>query len=83
MALYDRVERLLAATPEAAFKLDPKPGWPADLLDRLAALDRVEILDLKGLYEDEAVGRRRLAERGRRRPVPAGRAAARDGGCRR
>lgn len=48
---FERVEELLDANPEAEFKLDPTPEWSDTLLARLAATDRVRVLDLKGLYD--------------------------------
>ncbi|MEF8831837.1 MAG: hypothetical protein V5A23_09925 [Halobacteriales archaeon] len=53
---FDRIEQLLAANPDAEFKLDPEPDWSDRLIDPLADLDRVRVLDFKGLYEDETVG---------------------------
>jgi hypothetical protein len=52
---FGRIERLLDANPDLEFKLDPTPEWSAALIDRLADLDRVRVLDLKALYEDTDV----------------------------
>ena len=41
--------------PELEFKLDPTTDWDAELIGRLAATDRVRILDLKGQYEGTPV----------------------------
>jgi hypothetical protein len=48
---FSRVETLLAANPDAEFKLDPTEAWDDALVERLAATGRVRILDLKGHYE--------------------------------
>jgi hypothetical protein len=48
---FERVERLLEVAPGSEFKLDPVPDWSDDLIERLADLDRVRVLDLKGFYE--------------------------------
>ena len=47
-----RLERLLEITPNLEFKLDPENDWTPDLVERLADLDRVRVLDLKGHYGD-------------------------------
>ena len=44
------VAERLAQHPDLHFKLDPTPGWDELLIAQLAALDAVEIADLKGLY---------------------------------
>jgi hypothetical protein len=46
----DRVRRLLDVHPDLGFKLDPTPGWSADLVAELAATGAVRTLDLKGHY---------------------------------
>ena len=51
----DRLERLLAEYPDAAFKLDPTTEWSRELADDVAALAPVRILDLKGQYEGTEV----------------------------
>ncbi len=48
---FDRIEELLAVDPDAEFKLDPTADWTPELADRLAETGRVQLLDLKGLYE--------------------------------
>lgn len=48
----DRVVRMLARQPSLRFKVDPTDEWPADLIDRLAALGRVDVVDMKGQYGD-------------------------------
>ncbi|RNJ27240.1 hypothetical protein [Halosegnis longus] len=52
---FDRIESLLDSNPDAEFKLDPTLEWDDALLERLADLDRVRVLDLKGLYEGTEV----------------------------
>ena len=46
-----RVERLLELDPGLRFKLDSSPAWSDALVARLAELDVVDIVDLKGAYE--------------------------------
>ena len=46
---------ILDAYPETTFKLDPTSDWTEGLVDELAGLDAVEILDLKGAYRGTAV----------------------------
>jgi len=47
---FDRIAQLREAYPDVELKLDPTPEWTAELIDRLAAIDAVRILDLKGQY---------------------------------
>ncbi|MEF8887521.1 MAG: hypothetical protein V5A30_06910 [Haloarculaceae archaeon] len=47
----ERIERALEVHGDLEFKLDPTPEWDRDLVERVAALAPVRILDLKGLYE--------------------------------
>ena len=51
----DRVDALLDRVPDLELKLDPTPAWSLDLIDDLAATDRVRILDLKSGYEGTEV----------------------------
>jgi L-alanine-DL-glutamate epimerase-like enolase superfamily enzyme len=51
----DRVLRLLAEYPGTRFKLDPTSDWDAELVERLAALDAVDAVDLKGAYHGTIV----------------------------
>ena len=51
----DRVDTLREAVNDIGFKLDPTPEWNDDLIDRLAAIGSVEILDCKGQYEGTEV----------------------------
>ena len=41
--------------PALEFKLDPESGWTEELMQRLAATDRVRVLDLKGHYRGTPV----------------------------
>jgi hypothetical protein len=41
--------------PELEFKLDVEADWDGALMDRLAATDRVRVLDLKAYYRNTAV----------------------------
>ena len=51
----DRVSALLDAVPDLAFKFDPTSDWDADLVDELADIATVRVLDLKGKYEGTTV----------------------------
>jgi hypothetical protein len=46
---------ILGAYPATRFKLDPTSDWTEQVVDELARLDAVEILDLKGAYRGTAV----------------------------
>jgi L-alanine-DL-glutamate epimerase-like enolase superfamily enzyme len=46
---------LLAAAPGLRFKLDPTPGWDEALVDELARLGCVDVIDLKGRYRNANV----------------------------
>jgi hypothetical protein len=48
---FGRIEELLDANPDLAFKLDPTDEWDEALVGRLAETGRVRVLDLKGYYE--------------------------------
>ncbi len=50
--LHELIERF----PAIRFKLDWSPDWNAALLTELAALDRVDVVDLKGLYSGSFAG---------------------------
>jgi hypothetical protein len=41
--------------PDLEFKLDPEDGWDRQVMERLAAADRVRVLDLKAYYRGTAV----------------------------
>ena len=49
------VEPYLALNPELEFKLDVEEDWDRERMDRLAALDRVRVLDLKAYYRGTSV----------------------------
>ncbi|AFZ71994.1 enolase-like domain-containing protein [Natronobacterium gregoryi] len=51
----DRVLEWLDRDPELEFKLDPTSTWTDDVVQRLAATDAVQILDLKGQYHGTTV----------------------------
>jgi hypothetical protein len=51
----DRVRALTDRVPDVELKLDPTTDWTPDLVDELAALAPVRILDLKGHYETTTV----------------------------
>lgn len=51
----DRVSRLLARDPGLRFKLDPTDAWPDSLIDDLARLGVVDVMDMKGQYPLEEV----------------------------
>ena len=49
------LERLLRLNPSVRFKLDPTPSWGDALVAELAALDCVDVVDMKGLYRNATV----------------------------
>lgn len=49
------VEDWLAAAPGMEFKLDVEQEWDRTLMERLAALDRVRVVDLKAYYRGTSV----------------------------
>ncbi len=51
----DPIERLLEEYPGTRFKLDPVPDWTDELIGGLAALDAVDVVDLKGAYQGTVV----------------------------
>ena len=51
----DPIRRLLEGYPDMRFKLDPVPDWSAELVEELAALGRVDVVDLKGQYSGTVV----------------------------
>ena len=51
----DHLRRLLDVHPATHFKLDPVPDWTPALVDELAALGKVDTLDLKGQYTGTVV----------------------------
>jgi hypothetical protein len=48
-------ERWLEVAPELEFKLDAETDWDRPLLQRLRALDRVRVVDLKAYYRGTSV----------------------------
>ncbi|QEC48312.1 hypothetical protein FSW04_12545 [Baekduia soli] len=50
-----RLRALRAADPGLRFKLDPVDSWDDALLAELAALDCVDVVDMKGLYRNATV----------------------------
>src|SRR3954471_5610336 len=46
---------LRSADPDLRFKLDPTAAWDRELLAELASLDRVDVVDMKGLYRNTTV----------------------------
>lgn len=52
---FDRVKRFLENDPDLEFKLDPTSEWDDELVERLAATNAVQVLDLKGQYEGTEV----------------------------
>jgi hypothetical protein len=51
----DPLRTILDVHPATRFKLDPTSEWTAEIVAELAALDAVEVLDLKGAYRGTAV----------------------------
>jgi L-alanine-DL-glutamate epimerase-like enolase superfamily enzyme len=49
------IRQLLEGYPDMRFKLDPVPDWSAELVEELAALDGVDVVDLKGQYSGTVV----------------------------
>jgi L-alanine-DL-glutamate epimerase-like enolase superfamily enzyme len=49
------IKKRLERYPELEFKLDPENDWDANLIDEIAALAPVRILDLKGMYKGTPV----------------------------
>jgi L-alanine-DL-glutamate epimerase-like enolase superfamily enzyme len=49
------LRELLAASPGLRFKLDPTRGWDEALVDELARLGCVDVIDLKGRYRNASV----------------------------
>ncbi|MDF1798618.1 MAG: hypothetical protein P1V81_05540 [Planctomycetota bacterium] len=53
---FGRLEEVLAVAPASRFKLDFAAGWDARTLERLAALDAVDVVDFKGHYHGDFRG---------------------------
>jgi hypothetical protein len=49
------VRELRRRNPSIRFKLDPTPSWGPALVAQLAALDCVDVIDLKGRYDNASV----------------------------
>jgi hypothetical protein len=49
------IRALRERDPTLRFKLDPMPGWDAEVLAELAALGGVDVIDMKGLYRNATV----------------------------
>jgi hypothetical protein len=49
------IEPYLALNPDLEFKLDVEADWTRELMQRLAATDRVRVLDLKAYYRGTSV----------------------------
>jgi L-alanine-DL-glutamate epimerase-like enolase superfamily enzyme len=49
------IEARLAKYPELEFKLDPENDWDAELIEEIAGLAPVRVLDLKGMYRGTPV----------------------------
>ena len=50
-----RLHVLRSLNPSLRFKLDPTPSWGRELVAELAALDCVDVVDMKGLYINATV----------------------------
>jgi L-alanine-DL-glutamate epimerase-like enolase superfamily enzyme len=55
MSTRHEIEPWLEANPDLEFKLDPTSDWTDARMRKLAALNRVRVLDLKGQYEGTPV----------------------------
>ncbi len=51
----DRIEPWLEIDPALEFKLDVEADWDRPLMERLAGLDRIRVLDLKAYYRGTSV----------------------------
>ena len=51
----EAIEARLAKYPELEFKLDPENDWDAELIEEIAGLAPVRVLDLKGMYRGTPV----------------------------
>jgi len=50
-----KLHGLLARAPGLRFKLDANPEWSRELLDELAALNAIDVVDFKGAYKGTPV----------------------------
>jgi L-alanine-DL-glutamate epimerase-like enolase superfamily enzyme len=51
----EAIEIRLAKYPDLEFKLDPENDWDSDLIEEIAGLAPVRVLDLKGMYSGTPV----------------------------
>lgn len=51
----EKLEKLIDFNPEIEFKLDASEEWTQVFVEELAEMDRVRVVDLKGLYDKENV----------------------------
>src|SRR3954452_7147836 len=51
----ERLHELRRLDPSLRFKLDPTPSWGPALVAELAALDCVDVIDMKGRYDNASV----------------------------
>jgi len=51
----EKLENLVELNYSIEFKLDASEDWSQEFVERLAEIDRVQVVDLKGHYEDENV----------------------------
>ena len=54
-ASIDHLRKVLEVHPATRLKLDPVPDWTPELVTELAAMGRVDTLDLKGQYKGTVV----------------------------
>ncbi|HET9124927.1 MAG TPA: hypothetical protein VFN65_08595 [Solirubrobacteraceae bacterium] len=54
-AHLERLHQLRRRNPSIRFKLDPTSSWGAELVAELAALDCVDVIDMKGRYDNASV----------------------------
>lgn len=52
----DRIRWWLARDPGLRFKLDPTDDWPSSMIDELADLGVVDVMDMKGQYDTVPFG---------------------------
>lgn len=52
----ENLERWRAIHPDLGFKLDANPGWDTAFIVDLAAMDCVDVVDMKAFYDEDSVG---------------------------
>ncbi|MFB6116349.1 MAG: hypothetical protein ABEK10_02445 [Candidatus Nanosalina sp.] len=52
----EKLQDLIELNSSIEFKLDASEEWDENFVEQLAEMDRVRVVDLKGLYEKENVG---------------------------